>query len=296
MISNAARDFWSTPGRMTTFDENATSGIPADPVALRAIVPTLLVHPGWAAAYDVEVDEAREAETNLRDCGSMTAALLGRLDAPLTSHRRPRDRITGTCRNFTVFHVGLLRSVGIPARARCGHASYFEAGRWIDHWVTEWWNASEARWVRADPQLDDIQRSMLQLDWSADDLPPGAFLTGGECWVAIRDGRIDPEVCGIFDMWGSWFVRSNTVRDLAALNKCELLPWDVWGIMEQLDQIGSDTDNALIDDVARVCSEGDLDAIRSTFGDSGFAVPGVITSFVRNKPVSVTLGGGEQPF
>jgi hypothetical protein len=30
-------------------------------------------------------------------------------------------------------------------------------------------------------------------------------------------------------MNGLWFIAGNLVRDLAALNKMEMLPWDVWG-------------------------------------------------------------------
>ena len=29
---------------------------------------------------------------------------------------------------------------GVPARARCGFGAYFEKGKFVDHWVTEYWN------------------------------------------------------------------------------------------------------------------------------------------------------------
>ena len=35
------------------------------------------------------------------------------------------------------------------------------------------------------------------------------------------------------DMGGLWFIAGNVVRDVAALNNMEMLPWDVWGAMAQ---------------------------------------------------------------
>lgn len=47
----------------------------------------------------------------------------------------------------------------------------------------------------------------------------------------------DPNDFGIFDMRGLWFVWGNLVRDIAALNRMELLlPWDSWGLAEGQDQ------------------------------------------------------------
>ena len=37
-------------------------------------------------------------------------------------------------------------------------------------------------------------------------------------------------------MYGYWFIAGNLVRDLAALNKVELLPWDDWGAMVGPDE------------------------------------------------------------
>jgi hypothetical protein len=289
VLSDAARAFWSSPGRMTSLAGVNVGALPDDPAELRELVPRLIVHPAWAAAYGVTIDAEREAENNLRAAGDIAAALGEHVDAPLTTPRLPADRVAGTCRNFTVFYVALLRHVGIPARARCGHAGYFEAGKWVDHWVAEWWSDAEDRWRRADAQLDEFQLQVIGVDWSPDDLPEGVFLSGGECWAAIRNGNIDPSRCGIFDMWGTWFVRSNAARDLAALNKVELLPWDAWGIALDQAPIGSDADNAVFDELAVVCAGDDLTRIQACYADARFTVPPTITSFGPAGPVTVTL-------
>jgi transglutaminase-like putative cysteine protease len=41
--------------------------------------------------------------------------------------------------------VALIRRKGVPARARCGFADYFEPGKHLDHWVGEYWNSDEGR-------------------------------------------------------------------------------------------------------------------------------------------------------
>ena len=109
----------------------------------------------------------------------------------------------------------LLRRAGVPSRARCGFAGYFEPGEWVDHSVVEHWDGD--RWVMLDPQVDDSA-----------DLPSGLFLPAGEAWLRCQAGQEIGEHFGILNMWGQWFIKGNIARDLAALNKVEMLPWDGW--------------------------------------------------------------------
>ena len=89
-----------------------------------------------------------------------------------------------------------------------------------------------------------------------EELEPGEFLSGGEAWTAYREGRIDASSFGVYgtDNWGPGEIRGNLVKDLAALNKVEMLPWDVWGRMQAAykDQAGTDYDD-LLDEVAAAC-------------------------------------------
>jgi hypothetical protein len=64
-----------------------------------------------------------------------------------------------------------------------------------------------------------------------EDLRPGEFLSGGEAWAAFRRGEIDAARFGVYGTgnWGQAEIRGNAVKDLAALNKVEMLPWDEWG-------------------------------------------------------------------
>ncbi|HEX2576770.1 MAG TPA: hypothetical protein VHK88_10510, partial [Aquihabitans sp.] len=67
----------------------------------------------------------------------------------------------------------------------------------------------------------------------------------------------------------------NLLRDLAALNEVEVLPWDEWGPMEA--SYRGETDDAfdrLMDDVAAVCAGDGPTALADAY--ASFAVPAEI--------------------
>ena len=244
--------YYATPGPMTTLDpkSDAFQQLPEDPLALGPVVQGLILHEFWAGQYGVEIPPTRADEVETRAASAMVE-LIRRLDpAPLSRSRPPDRRMIGNCRHFSTLTCALLRRSGIPARARCGFATYFEPDRYIDHWVVEYWEPTLARWRRVDNQLDDVQRQALGLDFDTTDLPAGTFLDAAEAWQLCRAGGADPERFGILDFWGLWFVRNNVVRDLAALNKMELLPWDGWGLMTLAEEHATEPASGLIDKVA----------------------------------------------
>jgi hypothetical protein len=62
---------------------------------------------------------------------------------------------------------------------------------------------------------------------NAQDTHPDDFLHAGKAWQMCRSGEDDPLNYGIEgDLWGWFMIRHNLLRDLLALNKLELLPWD----------------------------------------------------------------------
>jgi Transglutaminase-like superfamily len=269
-------DYYAAPGPMTDLTgvpAEVFDALPTDPVALCRTVPGLIVHEMWANAYGFDVPEDRLTDLQARSAGEM-AEVIRRLDAgPLSAARSAEQRMVGNCRHFSTLSCALLRRAGIPARARCGFGMYFEPGRYVDHWVTEYWHAGERRWVRIDSQLDAVQRAAINPEFDTEDLPPGPFLPAGEAWQRCRTGRADPNTFGIFEFWGLWFVQANVVRDLAALNKMELLPWDVWGLMTVQEEPDAAV-SSLTDTVADVISGDDTDAVRRVYEDNeGLRVP-----------------------
>jgi hypothetical protein len=263
-------EYYAAPGPMTDLaglPADAFDGLPSDPVGLCRAVPGVVVHEMWAHAYGFDVPESRLTDLQARSAVEMTD-VIRRLDAePLSAARPAEQRMVGNCRHFSTLSAALLRHAGIPARARCGFARYFEPGRYVDHWVTEYWHAGERRWVRIDAQLDEVQRAAITPEFDTEDLPPGPFVPAGEAWQLCRTGRAEPDSFGIFEFWGLWFVQANVVRDLAALNKMELLPWDVWGSMtfqEEPDAAAT----SLTDTVADVIAGDGTDAVRRVYEDN----------------------------
>jgi Transglutaminase-like superfamily len=266
-LDDATLSYYAEPGPMTdtrACADGIFDGLPTEPDALARTVQGLVVHEFWAHAYGFDVPVSRLDAFHTRSAAEMIEHILGLNPAPLTVERPVEQRMVGNCRYFSTLSSALLRRAGVPARARCGFADYFEPGKYVDHWVTEYWDGTEHRWVRIDTQLDAVQRDAIAPAFDPDDQPPGPFLPGGEAWRRCRQGDADPQSFGILDMWGLWFVQANAVRDLAALNKMELLPWDVWGGMTFREDPDPEA-VSLTDTVADAVAGGDLATIRQTY-------------------------------
>ncbi len=267
-----------------------------DPAALAEAVRSAMVHVRWRGAYQLPDDRARaDAEVNLRDVRAKLARL-GELRAALG--RSPDDatplpfshKLIGNCRDHSVLYAALLRLAGVPARARCGFARYFEAGKWIDHWVVERWDGR--RWVITDPQLDDVMKEALGYRFDPLDVPDGEFVSGGEAWLACRGGD-DPQRYGIFQYLGWDFVKGNLVRDVCALAGRELLPWDCWGAaLQPFAALGGAVLSAL-DEAARATPmRTSLPAaqVAALAARPEFRLPRRIRSFYPGNAVEVDLG------
>jgi hypothetical protein len=246
---------------------NLLAALPAGVESLVRVVQGLVVHIFWAERYGLRLSQEREGEVGLRRVEAQIERILD-LDARPLSEARPLERrLVGNCRDFSILLCAMLRAHGIPARARCGFGAYFWPGRYEDHWVCEVWQAERERWVLVDAQLDAFQQDVLQPDFSPLDVPRNRFIVGGQAWLDCREGRSDPLLYGIHDMHGMWFIRGNVVRDMLALNKIELLPWDDWGPMVSTETEALTRNVALIDRLARLSLAGDelFLALRATY-------------------------------
>jgi hypothetical protein len=115
----------------------------------------------------------------------------------------------------------------------------------------------QKRWIRVDAQLDAFQRKALKIPFDPLDVPADDFLTGGRAWRLCRGKQADPDHFGIFEMHGLWFVLGNLIRDLLALNKIEILPWDDWGHMVGVGETCREEELALLDRIAGLTEAGD---------------------------------------
>jgi hypothetical protein len=292
--------YYAAPGPMTTFDPEqaaALSSLPAGVPSLVTIVQGVLVHRAWQRAYQLDLPPERLAEEQLHSAAAMVRRIHELQDAPLDVARRPALRMAGICRHFATLLCALLRHSGIPARARCGFATYFEPGKHVDHWVCEYWNSAEQRWVMVDAQIDAVQRAVLKLDFDPLDVPPERFLTGGRAWLRCRAGEADPSLFGIFDMWGLGFVRGDLRLDVASLNKIELLPWDHWPPMGTFER-PPDEDLDLMDGVAALSvsdDPADIAALRKLYETApGLRAPDELLARVTDA-AAAGAGAGPNP-
>lgn len=285
--------YYTQPGPMTDPREHSHlfADLPHDVASLCKIVHGLMVHVFWAERYGLKLSDARKAEVQLRPVSRKLARIL-ELDArPLTEPRPLEKKLVGNCRDHSVLLAAMLKCQGIPARARCGFGTYFLPNHYEDHWVVEYWNATQNRWVLTDAQLDPFQSENLKIDFDPLDVPRNRFIVGGKAWQMCRTGQADPESFGIFNMHGLWFVRGDSVRDVASLNKIELLPWDSWGLINGTDDQLTSEDLALLDRIAALTSdEVAFDAVRAVYdNDVRLQVPRVITTYLDGGAQSINL-------
>ncbi len=86
----------------------------------------------------------------------------------------------------------------------------------------------------------------------------------GEAWEQIREGVCDAMDFGVIgtENWGAGEIRGNLMRDVAALMKIEMLPWDEWGSMTESynGETGSEFDR-LMDEAAEACASRNRSSI-----------------------------------
>jgi Transglutaminase-like superfamily len=257
--------FYSQPAGFTSPGSHAgaLARLPADLAALTEVAHGLIVHEHLTGMYGFDLAEARRASVHLRPVSRLLDQIVAEDGRPLDVAREPSARVPGNCRHFTVLTVAALRAHGIAARARCGFGGYFGTGWYEDHWVCEYRDAATGRWTLADAQIDDVQRKAFGLGLDVLDLSRDDFLVAGDAWLRCRAGLADPCQFGLsqLDEAGYWWIAANLLRDVAALNNKEMLPWDMWGEMLRPNEEPDDAQIALFDQLA----------VLTTGPDAGFA-------------------------
>jgi len=256
------------------------------------VVQAVTIHVFWAERYGFKVPPERMGELQLRSIEKRLARTLELDSHPLNQPRAADKKLIGNCRDHSLLLVSMLRQQGIPARARCGFGAYFMPNHYEDHWVAEYWNAEAGRWTLVDAQLDALQCTALKITFNPLDVPRDQFIVGGKAWQLCRAGLSDPDTYGILDMHGMGFIRGNLVRDVAALNKAEMLPWDCWGVILK-DKLDDLSDLALLDQAAVLTAGNapDFEAVRTLYAsDTRLRMDGVLQSYVDGKMIAITLG------
>ena len=110
----------------------------------------------------------------------------------------------------------------------------------------------------------------------------------GDAWRLCRDGYADPARFGLSQLGqgGYWWIAANLLRDVAALNNMEMLPWDVWGAMPAPDDPIGGEQNELFDRLAGLTRDPDAtfaELTRAYAGDARLRVPATVYNAVLNR-------------
>jgi hypothetical protein len=246
-------------------------GLPIDLPSLHQIVQNVFIHVWKIRKYHKGWLRGRSHEIESRAVEKSLSLVLEHSDRPLNEVRPKEKKLIVDCRHFATLLCSMLRHQGIPARVRCGFATYLEKTHYQDHWVVEYWKADEGRWVLEDPDL------------VKHDFPREEFYTGGHAWQQVRSGQMsdlqfgyDPHVRGL------WTIRGDLTRDLACLNQFEGLSSDYWGMAKKEEPQITGRDLKVLDEAAAwsLADNSQFEGMRAFYeGNELFRVPPVISSF-----------------
>jgi hypothetical protein len=235
----------SNPGQQA----KAIATFPDEVGHLAGIVQGLLVHSSWLGEYGLDASKLRPAARQTLPIAERLADIMQLDDRPLAQARPADRRSVGTCRDFALMLCAFLRSKGVPARVRCGFASYFSA-EWEDHWICEYLGIGTGEWRLADAQIDAMLRRKNNIAFDAADMPRNAFLMAGEAWLKCRRGEAEPGSFGHGGTTGLWFLKINVLRDHHVLNSRETSEWDRWREAPPASRQVRDDELAWLDDLA----------------------------------------------
>ncbi len=123
--------------------------------------------------------------------GAMLTEIYRRDVRGLIADRKVEDKVILTCRYTAILMASILKTKGIPARVRAGHADYFlhqqNMNISADHWINQYWDAEKHQWVTIDV---DGSLSIAE-EWDPYDLPEGKFDFPAVAWLAVRKGKVD---------------------------------------------------------------------------------------------------------
>lgn len=256
-----------------------------EPRLIAQWISSFMQHPRGAESEKRGFRPEQAADLELRSVAELlsVAAKRGLLEGDSA-----QPKVGGVCRDFALLAVSRFRERGIPARLRVGFADYLAPGRWEDHWLCEWHDGG--RWKRLDVEFAAIEGCSVDTL----DVPRERFLTASEAWFRIRD---EPEIASRFgvsslDLGGEWFVAGSLFRDMAALRRLELKPWDYWGLSENLSRDSTEWPlqaRTTLDRLASRLKSADVHGDGEPEALADWPLPNRVVSFPHGEPVTVLL-------
>ena len=273
-MQNAILEYYSQSEEITNLEKYSEflDWLTDDPRAIYQVVQGLLIHDMWVENYGIKLNKIQEYQQNTVYMKDLLDKAIELDPRSLSIPHAPEKRVICCCREFATLMCAILRHKENPARSRCGFAAYFSAnGFFEDHWICEYWSQEDKRWIMADPQIDPYQQSTIKMKGNPLDLIQSEFIVAGKAWKMCKSEGYSPDKFGIacdpklFDLdslYGLWFIRGNLLRDFAALNKVETVPflvrlekgltWDSWELISKKDKDITKEELHLLDTIAEL--------------------------------------------
>jgi hypothetical protein len=285
-------EYYARPAAITALGRHVEliDELPGDAGELARIMQGVFIYDAVASEfYGCDLSPERQRTIHLRTVEELLDAIFALDGRPLSAPRPPERRLAGRCHHYARLLVAILRAKGRPARVRGGFGAYFKPGYFEDHVLCEVWDASDGRWVLVDPQFDEVFRERLGIGHDHLDVPRDQFIVAAHAWQRCRSGEADPSRFGIgfVELYGLWFVAGSLVRDIAALNRVELLPWDAWGAQPRPGEALGEDQLAFFDALAALASAPDasFDALRERYEtDARLRVPATVFNAILDRP------------
>ncbi|MDR0449446.1 MAG: transglutaminase domain-containing protein [Rickettsiales bacterium] len=238
MQSAEIKKYYSTQSPRSKISAAFAAGFPADPLEIMKQVRKSLIHPCENPAYFFHSNWPWFSNA-----------------ANIEHELKTQKIVAAKCREFAMLSVAVMRAKGIPARSRCGFATYFDPGVFEDHWVVEYYD--KGAWRLADAQT-------LRLKLSA-----GEFINGGTAWQLVRKHGFDPKLFGFTGndkMLGLYYAAANLIRDVGGLVKDELEYLEENDLMWEGHKLSA-PELARLDVIAELVSKEDLGGLESVFAE-----------------------------
>lgn len=172
---------------------------------------------------------------------SILEGLLSYDSSGLITNRKPADRLLIGCRHNSILLVSILKYRGIPARVRCGHATYLIPDFHTSHTICEVWNENDKRWMLVDPSTNMIDFSREKFDFSND------------AWLEMQKEEIDPNLYGIPGRYtGLVSIVGKVCTDLASILGTEYTIYQYAPILEYAFQNNNQLTSKHIETLNRI--------------------------------------------
>jgi hypothetical protein len=230
-------------------------------------ISSFIQHPRGGESKERGFTLEQTADLELR---SVTEILTVAAERCLLEGDTTQIKVGGLCRDFAILAASSFRARGIPAR------------------LCEWHDGQ--RWKRLDVEFAATGGA----SFNTLDVPREQFLTAGEAWFRIKG---EPGLASRFgvsslNLGGEWFIAGSLFRDLAALRRLELKPWDYWGLSENLPSISTDWSQQSWETLNQIASRlrsADVEGVAELEALADWPLPKQVISFPQSEPVVVVL-------